>query len=101
MSVKKNDNVIVITGKDKGKKGKVLKVFPGDQKILVEGINMSKRRQRPKKSGQKGQIIEKATPLHLSNVKVVCPQCKLGVRTGSKVVGDKKFRICKKCQSEM
>ena len=70
MHVKKNDNVVVLTGKDKGKTGKILKSFPKLDKVLVEGINIKKVHQRPKKSGAKGEIIEKAFPVHVSNVKI-------------------------------
>ncbi len=70
MKIKKNDNVIVITGKDKGKKGKVLRAFPKFDMVLVEGINSKKRHQKASKSGAKGQIVEKAHPIHVSNVKV-------------------------------
>jgi large subunit ribosomal protein L24 len=68
--IKKNDTVKILTGKDKGKTGKVLRVLREQDKILVEGINLSKRHQRPTKQGQKGQIIDKAMPLHISNVKL-------------------------------
>ncbi|OGI91473.1 50S ribosomal protein L24 [Candidatus Nomurabacteria bacterium RIFCSPLOWO2_01_FULL_46_18] len=69
MKIKKGDNVIVLTGKDKGKKGKVVRAFPKKGKVLVEGLNMAKRNQRPKKSGEKGQIMNIAMPIHVSNVK--------------------------------
>ncbi|KKW01745.1 MAG: 50S ribosomal protein L24 [Parcubacteria group bacterium GW2011_GWA1_49_11] len=69
MHVKKNDNVIVLTGKDKGKTGKILKAFPREDLVLVEGVNVKKVHQRSKKSGAKGTIIEKNFPIHVSNVK--------------------------------
>ena len=69
MKIKKGDNVIVLTGKDKGKKGKVVRAFPKKGKVLVEGLNMAKRNQRPQKSGEKGQIMNIAMPIHVSNVK--------------------------------
>ena len=68
MTIKKNDNVIILTGKDKGKTGKVLKSMPRDNKILVEGLNLVKKHQRPRKEGQKGQVIDQAMPIHVSNV---------------------------------
>ena len=71
MKLKKGDNVIVITGKDKGKKGKIVKVLVQENKIVVEGINMMKKHQRPKKSGEKGSRIDIAMPLHTSNVKKI------------------------------
>jgi large subunit ribosomal protein L24 len=71
MNVKKGDTVLVLTGKDKGKKGKVLISFPSKDKVLIEGINLKKKAQKPRKSGEKGQIVEVATPIHISNVKKV------------------------------
>jgi large subunit ribosomal protein L24 len=68
MKIKKDDNVIVLTGKDKGKSGKVLKSFPKENKVLVSGINIFKKHQRPTKQGQKGQVVEKSGPIHVSNV---------------------------------
>ncbi|MEK7569519.1 MAG: 50S ribosomal protein L24 [Patescibacteria group bacterium] len=70
MHVKKGDNVIIIAGKDKGKKGKVVKAFPKMNKVLVEGANMTKRHQRPRKKGEKGQVMNVAMPIHVSNIRV-------------------------------
>ncbi|TAK57812.1 50S ribosomal protein L24 [Patescibacteria group bacterium] len=70
MKIHKNDNVVVIAGKDKGKTGKVVKAIPKEDKIVVEGVGMVKKHQRPTKSGQKGQVIEKAMPIHVSNVRL-------------------------------
>ena len=69
MNVKKGDTVLVLTGKDKGKKGKVLISFPSKDKVLIEEINLKKKTQKPRKRGEKGQIVEVATPIHISNVK--------------------------------
>lgn len=69
MKIKKGDNVIVTAGKDKGKKGKVVKSIPKDNKVVVEGINMTKKHQRPRKTGEKGSILNLAMPIHVSNVK--------------------------------
>lgn len=71
MFIKKDDNVIVLTGKDKGKKGKVVKAFPKEDMVIVEGVNISKRHQRPNRSNQKGQIIDKTMPIHVSNLKKI------------------------------
>ena len=68
MAIKKNDNVIILTGKDKGKTGKVERVFPKENKVLIAGMNMFKKRQRPRKQGQKGQVVSMAMPIHISNV---------------------------------
>jgi len=70
MKIKKGDNVIVLAGKDKGKKGKVIRAFPKKGKVLVEGLNMTKRHQRPRKTSEKGQIMNIAMPIHVSNVKL-------------------------------
>ena len=101
MKIKKNDIVLIISGKDKGKKGKVLHVFPKDQRLLVEGVNMRKKHVRPKKSGEKGQIVESPSPLTASNVKLICPKCAKPSRIGSKIIDKKKYRMCKKCGQEI
>lgn len=69
MHIKKDDNVIVLTGKDKGKSGKVVKAFPKIERVIVAGVNLRKKHQRPTKGGQKGQVIEKPAPIHVSNVR--------------------------------
>lgn len=99
MKIKKNDNVIVIAGKDKGKTAKVLRAFPKDSLIVVEGVNMKKKHQRATKSNSKGQIIEKALPIHVSNVMLV--EGKKRVRAGRKVIGDKTVRISKRTGQEI
>ena len=101
MKIKKGDQVIVISGKDRSKKGKVLKVFPKENRVLVEGLNLKKKHLKPKKSGEKGETIQISVPLDVSNVKLVCPKCSQPARVGSKFAGDKKFRICKKCNQEV
>ena len=101
MNIKKNDNVIIIAGKDKGKKGKVLRALPSEGKILVEGVNMKKRRERPRRQGQKGQVVEKPAAVNASNALYFCASCGQGVRVGKKLSGDKKVRVCKKCGKEL
>ncbi|KKR02915.1 MAG: 50S ribosomal protein L24 [Parcubacteria group bacterium GW2011_GWF2_39_13b] len=101
MKIKKNDTILIISGKDKGKKGKVLKVMPKESKIVVEGLNLIKKHQRPRKQGEKGQVIEIARPFNISNVKLVCPKCGQGTRVGYKIAEKEKFRMCKKCDSEI
>ena len=71
MKIRKGDNVIVITGKDRGKSGKVIRAFPVKNMVLVDGINIKKKHQRPSKSNQKGQVVDRTTPIHVSNVKKV------------------------------
>ncbi|MFA5737052.1 MAG: 50S ribosomal protein L24 [Candidatus Paceibacterota bacterium] len=101
MKLKKNDNVIIIAGKDKGKKGKVARVFSDQNKLIVEGVNLRKKRQRPRKQGEKGQVIEMAHPINMSNVQLFCSSCGKGVRLGAKVDGKKKNRICRGCGKEI
>ena len=100
MRIKKGDNVIVIAGKDRGKKGKVLRVFRNEDKILVEGVNLSKRRERPKKEGQKGQVVQVTMPLHASNVLFFDTKKNTQTRIGKKRVGDRWIRIAKKVEQK-
>lgn len=94
MKIKKGDNVIVIAGKDKGKTGKIARAIPTESKVIIEGINLLKKHRRARKSGEKGQIVEVAMPLHVSNVAIVVDG--KPTRIGSKVIGDKKVRIDRK-----
>lgn len=96
MKIRKDDNVIVISGKDKGKMGKVVKSFPKENKVIVAGVHIRKVHERARKSGQKGQIVDKTMPIHISNVMVVDPKTNKGTRVGLKVDGAKKVRIAKK-----
>jgi large subunit ribosomal protein L24 len=97
MKIKKGDTVLVISGKWRGKTGKVLRAFPREFKVLVEGVNIVKKHQKPKRAGEKGQIVEIPKPIPVSKVKLICPSCKKATRVGYKIEGDKKFRVCKKC----
>lgn len=97
MILKKNDNVIIISGKDKGKKGKVLKVFRLIDKVQIEGINLKSKHQKPRKEGEKGQTIQVNRPVAVSNVALFCSTCSRGVRIRSKLIKDKKVRACHKC----
>ena len=101
MKVKKGDNVLIIAGKDKGRTGKILRALPREMKILVEGINLKKKHVRPKREGEKGQVVSVPAPMDASDVKLVCPKCGKATRVGYKIEKDKKFRICKKCESEI
>jgi len=102
MKIKKGDTVLIIAGKDRGRKGKVLKAFPKENKILVEGINLKKKHQRPRRSGEKGQIVILPAPIDVSNAKLICPKCGQATRVGYRFGEDKKkYRICKKCQQEI
>ena len=96
--LKKNDQVEVIAGKDKGRVGKILKVLPDSEKVVVERINMVKRHTKPREMNQQGQIIEKETPIHISNVQLICPECTKTGRIGKKNLEDgTKVRFCKSC----
>ena len=101
MKIKKDDTVLIISGKYRGKKGKVLRTFPKEKKILVEGVNLVKKHQRPKKTGEKGQIVELLKPIDISNTKLICPKCAKPTRIGYKIIEGKKYRICKKCGQEI
>jgi large subunit ribosomal protein L24 len=105
MKIKKGDTVLVISGKWKGKTGKVLKAFPREMKVLVEGVNIVKKHQKPRKEGEKGQIIEIPKPFPVSKVKLICPNCKKATRVGFEILktkGEKiKVRICKKCKTKI
>lgn len=99
MNIKKNDTVKIIVGKDKGKTAKVLRVFPEKKKILIDGLNTYKKHVRPKKQGEKGQIILVPRSICVSNAMLVCSGCGNAVRIGYRLSGDKKERVCKKCKS--
>jgi large subunit ribosomal protein L24 len=98
--IRRNDNVVVITGKDRGKRGRVLKVDPAKNRLIVEGVNFIKRHTKPNPQRQiKGGVIEREAALHASNVQVVCPECSKPTRLGRKILGDgRKVRICRKCE---
>lgn len=101
MEIRKSDNVIMLSGKDRGKKGKVLFTFPSDKKVIVEGLNIVKKHQRPRKQGQRGQIISRERRVSVSNVQIICPKCSIATRIGHKIEGDLKLRICKKCGGDI
>lgn len=100
MNIKKGDNVKMLNGKDRGKTGKVLFVFPKESKIVVEGLNTVARHLRPKKQGQKGQIVHKERAIDASKVMLVCKSCGKPTRIGHKIDGKNKVRVCKKCGGE-
>ena len=98
--LRKNDNVLIITGKDRGKKGRVLKVLPEKNRLIVEGVNLIKRHTKPNPGKNvKGGIVEREASLHASNVQLVCPECGGQTRVGHKILGDgRKVRVCRKCE---
>ena len=101
MNIKKDDKVIVLSGKDKGKQGKVLSADPKAMKVVVEGVNVATKHQKPMKQGQDGGIIKVETPIYFSKVQLVCPKCGKGTRVGHKIADGKKVRVCKKCGAEV
>lgn len=100
--VKKGDNVMIISGKDKGKKGKVLEVSPKEGKIIIEGRNMVTKHVKPRKMGQQGGIVKAEGALYASKVMVICSKCNKAVRVGHKVNEDgSKVRVCRQCGEAM
>ena len=97
MNIRKDDTVIVLSGKDKGKKGKVLSANPKAEKVVVEGVNVASHHRKPRKQGEEGGILKIETPIYACKVQVVCPKCGKATRVAHKIEGDKKVRICKKC----
>lgn len=99
MRIRKGDIVVVITGDDAGKRGRVLKVFPGKYRVIVEGVNFIKRHTKPNRSNQQGGIIEKEASLHLSNLVLICPRCDQRTRVKAKILEDgSRVRVCHRCQ---
>ena len=98
--IRKNDNVIVTTGKDRGKRGRVLRVVPDKNRLIVEGVNIIKRHTKANpQRGIKGGLVEREASLHASNVQLLCPECGKPTRLGRKILGDgRKVRICRKCE---
>ena len=101
MRIKKNDLIKMLAGKDSGKTGKVLRVFPDEKKIIVDGLNLLKKHSKPRKEGEKGQRIEMPRKIDISNAMLVCPKCAKTARVAYKIEGKKKIRVCKKCQAEI
>ena len=106
MNIKKNDTVIVLSGKDKGKTGKVLVAMPSENKVIVEGVNVATCHTKPRKQGETGGIVKRETPIRTCKVALVCNNAKCekhgkGVRVGFKVEDGKKTRICRKCGAEI
>ncbi len=99
MKIKKGDTVKVVAGKDAGKTAKVQRVFEGDLKVLVEGINQYKKHIKARTQTQKSEIITITKPLPVSNVALICPKCKAQTRVGYKIEKGEKTRICRKCQN--
>ena len=99
VNIKKGDNVKIITGKNRGKTGKVLHVFPKKERITVEGVNIYKKHVRPKRQGEKGETVNVTRSIDKSNISIICPACSKPTRITTKKEGNKKIRYCKKCNS--
>ena len=97
MNIRKDDKVVVISGKDKGKEGKVLVANPKAGKVVVEGVSVATKHQKPRKQGEEGGIIKRETPIYASKVMLVCPKCGKPTRVGHAFADGKKSRACKKC----
>ena len=97
MKVKKNDTVLVLTGKDAGKTAKVLVALPKDNKVVVDGINVQKKHKKARSAQEVSSIVNQSGPIDASNVLIVCPVCNKATRVAYKMEGDKKVRVCKKC----
>ena len=101
MNIRKDDKVVVLSGKDKGKQGKILVSDPKAMKVIVEGVNVATKHQKPRKQGEEGGIIKVETPIYVSKVQLVCPKCGKGTRVAFKTENGKKTRVCKKCGAEI
>ncbi len=98
MKLKKGDEVKIVLGKDKGKTGKIEKILPGDEKVVVTGINQYKRHMKARSQTQSSEIVTITVPLSVAKVRLVCPKCHAMTRAGYKIEGEKKVRICRKCE---
>lgn len=101
MKIKKGDQAVVISGKEKGKKGKVTVVIPGDNRVVIENVNVVSRHRKPRSAQDKGGIMKIAAPIEASNVMVLCPACGKATRVSHKVIEGEKARICKKCGASL
>ena len=101
LKIKKNDTVVILSGKDRGKQGKVLGTVPGEGKVVVEGCNMVTCHIKPRKQGETGGIVQREAAMYASKVQVVCPKCNKGTRIAHKIADGKKSRVCKHCGAEL
>ena len=98
--VKTGDKVIIISGRDKGKEGKVLEVSPSEGKVIVEGCNIATKHAKPRRMGEQGGLLQVETAIYACKVMLVCPKCGKPTRVGKAVVDGKKVRVCKKCNAQ-
>lgn len=102
MQIRRNDSVMVISGKERGKTGKVLRVHPDKDAVIIERVNLVKRHTKPRGPQQPGGIVEKEAPIPACNVMMMCDKCNAPVRVGHKILGgDKKIRICRRCKEAL
>lgn len=101
MKLRKGDNVIVLSGNDKGKTGEILEIIPSTQKVVVKGVNIRKKHVKPRRAGEEGGIIPSEYPIHSSKVNVVCPKCGKASKIGYVIEDGKKVRVCKKCGAKL
>ena len=101
MNVKKGDTVVVLSGKDKGRQGKVQSTIPSESKVVVEGVNMVTCHTKPRRQGEEGGIVRREAALYASKVQVVCPKCGKGTRVAHKIEDGKKKRVCKHCGADL
>jgi large subunit ribosomal protein L24 len=102
MKIQKGDQVMVLQGKDKGKKAEVVRAIPDRQKVILEGVNVAKRHAKPTRATQQGGVIDKFMPVHISTVALICKSCDRPTRVGYKVENDgEKVRVCKKCGASL
>jgi len=99
--IKKGDEVVMLSGKDRGRRGKILKVLVKSGRVIVEGLNLVKKHRRPKKQGEKGEIVLLPRAVDISNIALRCPRCDRPVKIGYRLSGDKKLRVCRKCQEPL
>ena len=101
MKIRKDDKVVVLSGRDKGKEGKVLSADPKNGKVIVEGVLVASRHQKPRKQGEEGGIVKREAAIYASKVQVVCPKCSKATRVAHKIENGKKTRVCKHCGAEL
>lgn len=101
MNIRKGDTVKILAGKNRGKTGRVLKVFTESNLVTIDGVNVYKKHVRPKKQGEKGEVVSLVRPLQASNVQIVCPACSRSARVGFRIEGETKTRYCKKCNASI
>lgn len=97
MQIKKNDTVVVTSGREKGKRGRVIAVYPSENRLLIEKLNIIKRHTRPNQQLRQGGIVEKEAPISAANVRLVCPKCDKPTRVVRRIEGDSRSRVCRSC----